>query len=186
VEIQNLLLHLSGTKKHDSMAWFEIVLIVTAGLFVFSTIGSLFFGDVDIDAGMDIDGGFIVSDVISFKGLIHFALGLSLALTLWQEVNWMSMSVGVITGIIFVAVLYCLYKVVYEKLQQNMQYTHEIKEMDAEVYYWSAEQKVGEVFVTLEGRPVTITLQCAEDIRFEKGQKIKVSGTRKVVYPINI
>jgi hypothetical protein len=64
-----------------------------------------------------------------------------------------------------------------------MKYTNDIKDMDAEVYFWNETQRIGEVFVTLEGRPVTITIQCPENITLEKGQKIKVSGTRKIVYP---
>jgi len=66
-----------------------------------------------------------------------------------------------------------------------MKYTTEIKEMDAEVYFWNEKQKIGEVFITLEGRPVTVTLQGAEGTGIEKGQKIKVSGTRKLVYPVD-
>jgi len=167
------------------MAWYDIVLIVTAGLFLISTVGSLFFGDLDIDAGVDIGDSFVLSDVISFKGLLHFALGFSLALSLWRGMTWVSSAVGVATGLVFVVVLYYLYKLIYDKLQQNMQYTQEINEMDAEVYFWSKEQKTGEVFVTLEGRQVAITLQCPDTIQLERGQKIKVSGNRKVVHPIN-
>jgi hypothetical protein len=102
-----------------------------------------------------------------------------------QEVTFISISIGAITGVIFVVVLYFLYKLVYEKLQQNMKYTNEIKDMDAEVYFWDDNRKIGEVFVTLEGRPVTVTIECPEGRRFEKGQKIKVSGTRKLVYPVD-
>jgi prepilin signal peptidase PulO-like enzyme (type II secretory pathway) len=165
------------------MAWYVIVLIVASSLFLITTIGSIFFGEIDIDLNADIDSGFLVSDVISFKGLIHFAIGFSLVLTLMQEVTLVSTSVGVVTGIIFVVVLYYLYKLVFEKLQQNMKYTNEIKDLDAEVYFWDDKSKIGEVFITLEGRPVTITLECPDEIHFEKGQKIKVSGTRHSVYP---
>jgi hypothetical protein len=167
------------------MAWYVIVLIASSVLFLLTTIGSLFFGniDIDLDADVDVDSGFLLSDVISFKGLIHFAIGFSLVLTLMQEVTIVSVSIGVITGVIFVAVLFFLYKLIFEKLQQNIKYTNEIKEMDAEVYFWDDKLKIGEVFITLEGRPVTITLECPEEIHFEKGQKIKVSGTRHSVYP---
>jgi uncharacterized membrane protein len=167
------------------MAWYVIVLIVSAVLFLLTTIGSLFFGelDVDMDADIDFDSGFLLSDVISFKGLIHFAIGFTLALTLMQEFTLVSASVGVVTGVVFVAVLYYLYKFVFEKLQQSMKYTNEIKDMDAEIYFWDDKLKIGEVFVTLEGRPVTVTLECPEEIHFEKGQKLKVSGTRHSVYP---
>ncbi|MDR2056753.1 MAG: hypothetical protein LBP83_00410 [Dysgonamonadaceae bacterium] len=165
------------------MNWYEIVLIVSSGLFLFSTIASLFFGEVDVD--LDVNADFLLSDVISFKGLLHFAIGFSLTLTLMRGATFTSVGIGVLTGIIFVAVLYYLYKMVYRKLEQNIKYTNEIKEMDAEVYFWNENQKIGEVFVTLEGRPVTITLQGAEGINLEKGQKIKVSGTRQLVYPVN-
>ena len=167
------------------MAWYVIVLIVSSGLFLITTISSLFFGDMDLDmdADLDVGSGFMLSDVISFKGLIHFTIGFSLTLTLMKEFTLLSTGIGVITGIVFVAVLYYLYKMIYDKLQQNIKYTNEIIDMEAEVYYWNDKQKTGEVFITLEGRPVTVTLECPEDIHFEKGQKIKVSGTRHSVHP---
>ena len=163
------------------MTWYVIVLIVSSGLFLLTVIGSLFFGDMDVD--VNLDSGFLLSDVISFKGLVHFAIGFSLALTLMKGFTPLSATIGVITGIVFVLVLYYLYKVVYEKLQQNIKYTNDINDLDAEIYFWDDKLKIGEVFITLEGRPVTVTLECLEDIHFEKGQKIKVSGTRNSVHP---
>ena len=167
------------------MAWYVIVLIVSSGLFLLTTIISLLFGDMDIgvDTDLDIDSGLLVSDVISFKGLVHFAIGFSLALTLMGEFTLLSATAGVVTGIVFVLVLYYLYKFVFEKLQQSMKYTTEINDMDAEVYFWDDKSKIGEVFITLEGRPVTVALECSEDTHFEKGQKIRVSGTRSSVHP---
>jgi hypothetical protein len=165
------------------MAWYEIVLIAAGILFLFSTVVSLFFGEMDMDADISVEG-FLLSDIISFKGVLHFAIGFSLVLTLMQEVTLLSVACGVVCGITFVFALYYLYKLTYKKLQQNMKYTDEIKEMDAEVYFWNENRKIGEVFITLEGRPVTVTLQGAEGFNLEKGQKIKVSGTRKAVYPV--
>ena len=167
------------------MTWYVIVLIVSSGLFFLTSIGSLFFGDMDMDTNADLDvgSGFLLSDVFSFKGLVHFTIGFSLTLTLMSEFTLLSATIGVITGAIFVLVLYYLYKIVYEKLHQSIKYTTEINDMEAEVYYWDGKSKTGEVFVTLEGRPVTITLLCPEDVNFEKGQKIMVSGTRHSVHP---
>ncbi|MDR1644477.1 MAG: DUF1216 domain-containing protein [Tannerellaceae bacterium] len=166
------------------MAWYVIVLIVASALFLLSTLGSVFFGDLDMDADLSTGSGFLVSDLLSFKGLIHFTIGFSLTLTLMQGLSLASASLGVLTGIVFMAVLYYLYKLFFEKLQQSMKYTNEIKEMDAEVYFWDAQSKIGEVFIILEGRPVTVTLKCAAGITLTKGQKIKVSGNRNVVCPI--
>jgi len=167
------------------MEWYVIVLIVSAGLFLLTTIISLFFGDADVGMNADIDvgSGFMLSDVISFKGLIHFTIGFSLTLTLMNEVSLKSVSIGVITGIIFVLVLYYIYKFVFEKLHQSIKYTTEIIDMEAEVYYWDAKSRTGEVFIILEGRPVTIKLVSPDDVNFAKGQVIKVSGTRQSVQP---
>jgi uncharacterized membrane protein len=169
------------------MAWYIIVLIVSSALFFITTIGSVLFGgmDLDVDADLDVGSDFMLGDLISFKGLVHFIIGFSLTLTLMKGFTLLSASVGVVTGIVFVLVLYYLYKTLFEKLQQNIKYTHDINDMDAEVYFWNDKLKIGEVFVTLEGRPVTVTLKCEEDIHFEKGQKIKVSGTRHSVHPVD-
>jgi uncharacterized membrane protein len=168
------------------MAWYVIVLIISSALFILTTIISVFFGDMDVDMNTDVDvgSGFMLSDVISFKGLMHFTIGFSLTLTLLNEFTLLSVGIGVITGVIFVLVLYYLYKIIFEKLHQSIKYTTEINDMEAEVYYWDRKSKTGEVFVTLEGRPVTITLECPDDIDFVKGQKIKVSGTRSSVQPV--
>jgi len=167
------------------MSWYLILLLVSSGLFVITTLGSLFFGnmDIDMDADLEVGSGFLLSDLISFKGLIHFTIGFSLTITLMDEFSLLSAVVGVVTGIIFVLVLYFLYKFLFEKLQHSIKYTQEINDMEGEVYFWDEKSKIGEVFLTLEGRPVTVTLKCPEDVSFQKGQKIRVSGTRKSVYP---
>ena len=165
------------------MAWYEIVLLVSSVLFLLSTVGSLLFGGIDVDFDTDIDAGAVLSDVFSFKGLLHFSIGFSLVLTLMREVTFASVSIGVISGLVFAVVLYFLYKLMYEKAQQSMKYTHEIKDLEAEVYFWNKDKRIGEVFVTLEGRPVTVTIHCPEGVDLERGQKLKVSGTRKLVSP---
>jgi hypothetical protein len=168
------------------MTWYEIVLVASSAFFVLSTVGSLLFGGMDVDLDADVDAGTLLSDIFSFKGLVHFAIGFSLVLTLMHETSLASVAGGVITGGIFALILYYLYKWMYEKAQQSMTYTQNIQDMDAEVYFWNKEKRIGEVFVTLEGRPVTVTLQCPEGIDPEKGQKIKVSGTRKLVSPSSL
>jgi prepilin signal peptidase PulO-like enzyme (type II secretory pathway) len=165
------------------MAWYEIILLVSAALFLISTVGSLLFGGMEVDFDTDIEGGVFLSDIFSFKGLLHFSIGFSLVLTLMQQVSFASVGYGILSGAAFAVVLYYLYKLMYEKAQQSMKYVTEIKDMDAEVYFWNKERRIGEVFVTLEGRPVAVTIHCPEGVDLEKGQKLKVSGTRKLVSP---
>ena len=165
------------------MEWYVIVLIVSLGVFLITTIASLFFGDMDMESDMETGSGFLLSDVISFKGFVHFLIGFSLTLTVMAEFTFLSVTIGIITGLVFVLALYYIYKIFFVNLKQSIKYTIEINDMEAEVYFWDNKKKIGEVFITLEGRPVTVTLVCSEDIQFVKGQKIRVSGTRRSVHP---
>ena len=167
------------------MEWYVIVLIVSSGVFLLTSVCLLLFGNMETDAGLDLDSGFTWGDLFSFKGLIHFTIGFSLTLTLMDGVTFLSAALGCITGVVFVLVLYYLYKLLFDKLQQNINYTTTITDAEAEVYFWDNNRKIGEVFITLEGRPVTVTLVYDKDIHLEKGRKIRVSGTRKSVSPIH-
>jgi hypothetical protein len=165
------------------MTWYEIVLFVASAFFLLSTVGSLLFGGMDMDFDAEVDAGSLLSDVFSFKGLIHFAIGFSLVLTLRHETGLVALAAGVITGVVFAVALYYLYRLMYKKAQQSLQYTYEIKDLEAEVYFWNSERRIGEVFITLEGRPVAVTIHCPEGVELKTGQKLKVSGTRKLVTP---
>ena len=72
--------------------------------FILSWIGA----DFDIDADVDI------SDVVSFKGLTHFLMGfsgwLSVKSYITHNVMWYDYLIALILGIIFVILLYFVYK----------------------------------------------------------------------------
>ena len=72
--------------------------------FILSWIGA----DFDIDADIDI------SDVVSFKGLTHFLMGfsgwLSVKSYITHNVMWYDYLIALILGVIFVILLYFVYK----------------------------------------------------------------------------
>ena len=72
--------------------------------FILSWIGA----DFDIDADVDI------SDVVSFKGLTHFLMGfsgwLSIKSYITHNVMWYDYLIALILGVIFVILLYFVYK----------------------------------------------------------------------------
>ena len=72
--------------------------------FILSWIGA----DFDIDADVDI------SDVVSFKGLTHFLMGfsgwLSVKSYITHNIMWYDYLIALILGIIFVILLYFVYK----------------------------------------------------------------------------
>ena len=173
------------------MEWYTIVLLISSGLFLVSSLISIFLGDVEIGVDSDLDSDNIIisfhpgrmslGDIFSFKGLLHFTIGFSLTLFLMNGLTLLTAAIGTVVGLVFAFVLYYLYKIFFKKLQQQMKYTTDIKDMIAEVYFWNESSKMGEVFVTLEGRPVTITLKSDIDLKLVKGQKILVTGTRQCV-----
>ena len=72
--------------------------------FILSWVGA----DFDIDADVDI------SDVVSFKGLTHFLMGfsgwLSVKSYITHNVMWYDYLIALILGVIFVILLYFIYK----------------------------------------------------------------------------
>ena len=72
--------------------------------FILSWIGA----DFDVDADVD------VSDVVSFKGLTHFLMGfsgwLSVKSYITHNVMWYDYLIALILGVIFVILLYFVYK----------------------------------------------------------------------------
>ena len=71
---------------------------------------SLFAGDIDVDIDLDTDVDFSLGDLFSFKGITHFAMGFSTWLTLAGTVAWYSYAIAVLVGIIFMFILYYIYK----------------------------------------------------------------------------
>ena len=93
--------------------------LFSAGLFVCQFILTIFGGDIHSDASVDTDidvgdGGMSFSDIISFKGLIHFLIGFSGWLTLTKPHNAMTYLVAVICGIVLVFLLVWVYHMMYK------------------------------------------------------------------------
>ena len=87
--------------------YYAIALIVYS-IFIIRFILSWIGADFDIDADVDI------SDVASFKGLTHFLMGfsgwLSVKSYITHNVMWYDYLIALILGIIFVILLYFVYK----------------------------------------------------------------------------
>lgn len=93
------------------MKWYYVLGIISYGIFILQFILSNFFGgDIEIDVDFDGEGDFDTSSLLSFKGLIHFAMGFSGWLMLSGEVNAATIGIGIIAGLLFMVMLYYLYK----------------------------------------------------------------------------
>ena len=86
------------------------IAIVVYGIFIIRFILSWIGGDFELDADADVDLG----DVVSFKGATHFLMGffgwLSTKLLMTHSLEWYDYLIGFILGIIFVIILFYIYK----------------------------------------------------------------------------
>lgn len=87
---------------------------VAYGIFILQFVISWLAGEFDVDVDFDGDADFDVGDVVSFKGLIHFAMGFggwtSIKQLLGYQVTWVDWLIGIFAGFVFVFMLYHLYK----------------------------------------------------------------------------
>ena len=104
------------------MAWYTILFITVASLFIVKLAISLFAGDIDMDVDFGGDSDFDSSSAFSFKGLLHFLVGFSgylFARAHSETVNLVDGKVqfnfgdfawAIIVGIIVMVALYYAYK----------------------------------------------------------------------------
>ena len=164
------------------MEWYVYVLIASAAIILLQVLISFIFGDVDIDTDLD----FEVSDIFSFKGALHFILGMSLVLTIQDEITFASVGVGLITGILFAFILGWFYGKAQKVLSHTLEYEQVLENREAEVYYWDFDSQTGQVFIQLEGRKTLVDLSApkGEELKLSAGQQIKVSGSRNAVIKV--
>lgn len=159
------------------MTWYLILLSISTCVLVGQTILSFIGGEVDVDMDTDLDS----SDMLSFKGIVHFIFGFSLTLTVMGGVSLLSTFVAVLVGLLFTVILFYLYKYIYMYLCQEIIYQNEIKDAPAQVYYWDSELNRGEVVVKLEGRLVYVDAVSTKNVNYQSGDNVIVEGTRNQV-----
>ena len=94
---------------------FLTVAIVATAIFLIQFIVSIFFGEIDTDVDMDAD----IGSVISFKGLTHFCIGMGWYMYITQGTDISSYVVGILVGLVFVFVLWFLYKKAWQLQKEN-------------------------------------------------------------------
>lgn len=95
------------------MEWYYILGIISYEIFLLQfSLSFLFGGDTDAELDVDLDGeaDFSFSDLLSFKGLIHFLMGMSGWLMLQGNTSWLNVSFSVIVGVCFAVCLALIYK----------------------------------------------------------------------------
>lgn len=105
------------------MEWYYILGAISYGIFIIqfilSCVGNeMDFLDLDITGDGDID--VFGSDILSFKGLIHFCMGLSGWLMVSKSDAIGNIIIAVCFGIIFMVGLYLIYKMLLKLSNENV------------------------------------------------------------------
>lgn len=154
---------------------FLTVAIVATAIFLVQFIVSIFFGGIDTDVDMDTDLG----SVISFKGLTHFCIGMGWYMYISQGTDISSYVVGILVGLVFVLVLWFLYKKAWQLQNENRPEKPEaLLGRECTIYTQNGDRYVVQIAVngalremdvrSLEGRKYR-TGDRAVIVRFESG-----------------
>ena len=154
------------------------ITIVIYGIFILRFILSWIGGDFELDADADIDLG----DVVSFKGATHFLMGffgwLSTKLLTANSIQWYDYLIGFILGIIFVIILFYVYKFMM-KLEskptilfgrdligrQGTIYLNEYVDLDTGMYHYT---------ITVNNGGGTVELSAISSKNFRIGDSITI------------
>jgi membrane protein implicated in regulation of membrane protease activity len=93
------------------MEWYYTLGIISYGIFLVQFILSLVSGDVDFDFDCDGDTDFDTGDILSFKGLVHFCMGLSGFLMICGKVTVTTVLMAILVGVLFIIILAAAYNV---------------------------------------------------------------------------
>lgn len=93
------------------------IAIFATAIFLIQFVMSVFFGSVDLDLDIDGDGDMDAGSVFSFKGIINFLMGFGWCKYLFGGEGWESYAMAVLTGIVFMLVIFFVYFFAY-KLQK--------------------------------------------------------------------
>ena len=151
------------------MEWYYVLGIISYGIFIVQFIlSNLGFGDTDIDIDLDGDVDFDVSDLLSFKGLIHFLMGFSGWLMLSGTVNVSTVIIAIILGIGFMVGLYFIYKVCmkFSLVGKEVAISVQISEME-----YSGNCITDSGYIPLDrcrlSKPVNHTIKCGDILHID-------------------
>lgn len=162
------------------------VALFSTAVFLIQAIITLFLG---IDSGSDVDfdspdgGGMDISDIVSFKGLIHFLLGFS-----WTGVfngfeTFMEVTIAVVIGLLFVIGLAYLYKKMLSlgEIVEHQKPEEVIGQKTEIIHYYKG---VGKAFILLDGAKQEVTIRGDESLK--NGDMVVLTNYKDHIYTVEL
>lgn len=169
---------------------YYLLAAVSYGIFLIQFVLSWFGGDTDLDVDFDGELDMDVSDLVSFKGLVHFVMGASGWLCVKQSISnyidWYDYLIALICGIVFVVILYYLYKLCLKLQHQVVPETGQALVGKTGIVYLS--HFTGRALVTLEingGTDDILMYQEDSSKLYRKGDQVRVTKLEDGKYYFN-
>ena len=164
------------------------VAIVVYGVFIVRFILSWVGGDFDIDADADID----LSDVVSFKGATHFLMGVSGWLSVksytTHNVEWYDYIAAIALGLIFVVILYFVYKFMMSLEKKAQVLTgKQLVGKDAKVYLTTGYDSIDDMckyIITVDNNVGTMEYPAKSKSVHNVGDSVTISDYENAYYII--
>ena len=164
------------------------VAIIVYGVFIVRFILSWVGGDFDIDADADID----LSDIVSFKGATHFLMGvsgwLSVKSYMTHNVEWYDYIAAIALGLIFVVVLYFVYKFMMSLEKKAQVLTgKQLVGKDAKVYLTTGYDSIDNMckyIITVDNNVGTMEYPAKSKSVHNVGDSVTISDYENAYYII--
>lgn len=145
---------------------FLFVALAATLIFLIQFIMSVFFGDLDTDTDVDTDLG----SVVSFKGFTHFCIGMGWYMYISQGTDITSYGIGIFIGLVFVFVLWYLYKKAYQLQKENKPEKPEaLLGRECEIYSRNGNRYV--VQIAINGALREMDVRSLENKEYRTGDK---------------
>lgn len=154
------------------MTWYEITFIVCISITFAQTVLMLLGLDLDFDFDVN-------SDLISFKGLLHFLVGSTGTLCIFDSVTIISILTATIVGVFLVVLLNWIYKSLSRVLTQEIEYEMDIPEQLVEIYLWNGSY--GVCNITLEGAQKQVPIVSDASLDLKCGDYVYAKGNRHLL-----
>lgn len=164
------------------------IAIVVYGVFIIRFILSWVGGDFEIDADADLD----LSDLVSFKGATHFLMGvsgwLSIKSLITHNIEWYDYIAAIALGLIFVVVLYFVYKFMMSLEKKPQILTgKQLVGKDARVYLKTGYDSIDDTYryiITVDNNVGTMEYPAKSKSVYNVGDSVTISDYANAYYII--
>jgi hypothetical protein len=171
------------------MIYFGIALFCTL-IFIVQFILSFFLGDLDLDSEIDVDGDgvsdFNWSDILSFKGLIHFGIGFGWTMWFNQDMSnkFLAAIIAIGVGLIFVFALWSVYLLARKLENPNVQEKGEdLVGREVKIYLVLNEKRY-KAYIMRNQRRQLIEVESRNNRTYETGDSTVVKEYKNGIYLI--